>query len=173
MSSSDPRRFPPDAFLRGRWSCRSGRLNLAVAHLAFYLEMTVGLQANYPEKTVAARRADWRWSLGFRRTIRRRPLPPDGLTGDDRCSAGAEPPARGLYNGRGWWRGPPPHDSFACLAAPDTALCFLCSRLSRVRAFLLSACAFLRGCSRGGSLFHLRPYSPAHLLRSLSPPSWC
>jgi len=51
---------PPDPFWRGRWSCRSGRLNLAVAHLAFYPEMTVGLQANYPEKTVAASRADWR-----------------------------------------------------------------------------------------------------------------
>ena len=59
-SSTDPRRFPPDLFWRGRWSYRSGHLNLAVAHLAFYPEMTVGLQANYPEKTVAASRADWR-----------------------------------------------------------------------------------------------------------------
>ena len=102
---------------------------------------------------------DDRWALG-------------ALSGGDRCTARAEPPARGLYKG-GVGGGVPPHESFVFVATLEIVLCFLCFCLSCLRAFLLSACAFLPGCRRGGFLFCLHPYSRAHLLWTLSPPSWC
>ena len=59
------------------------------------------------------------------------------LPGDDRCPAGAEPPACGLYKGGVGGGVLLPHNPFAFLAVPEIAICFPHFRLCCLRVFLL------------------------------------
>jgi len=96
------------------------------------------------------------------------------FSGDDRCMAGAGPPARCLYKGVVGGGVPRPlHCSFAFLASEKSLSALFAFAFCCPRAFRLSACVLRLGCCRGGFLFRLRPYSPAHLLWTLSPPSRC
>ena len=96
-----------------------------------------------------------------------------GSSGGDRCAAGVVPPARCLYKGAFGSGVPPTRRSFAFIAFEKSLPALFAFTSCCPRTFRLSFRVSLLGCCRGGFSFRLRPNSPAHLFRTLPPPSRC